>query len=264
MTTPGPRLSAPGRGWCLAVAVAATLAPGLASGQAQGLEERLARVERLVNSGTLLDLLDRVEGLQREVRELRGQVEQQRHLIDQAKGRQRELYLDLDRRLQRLEAGGQPPASGAPAPAATPGAAGTTPAAEPSGGDPLAEQAAYQRAFDLLKEGRYPQAAEAFTAFLKAYPDSGYADNAQYWLGEARYVTRDFKASLREFQRLVARYPDSGKLTHALLKIGYSHHELGNLAEARKVLADLVREHPGTTAARLAQDRLERIKGQGG
>lgn len=257
MSAVTPRV--PAAAGALALALGLALAPGSAGAQ-QSLEERLARVERLVNSGTLLDLLDRVEALQGEVRELRGRLEEQGHRIGQLKGRQRELYLDVDRRLQRLEAGGPPPAQTP----ADPGEPDTGSGEAAGAVDPAAEQAAYQEAFELLKEGRYPQAAEAFAGFLEAYPESGYADNAQYWLGESRYVTRDFEASLKEFRRLVARYPDSGKLTHALLKIGYSHHELGNLDQARKVLSDLVREHPGTTAARLARDRLERIQGEGG
>ena len=129
--------------------------------------------------------------------------------------------------------------------------------------DPVKEQAAYQRAFDLLKEGRYEQAAKGFQAFLAEYPTGHYADNAQYWLGEAYYVTRQFQPALTEFRKLKENHPASSKLTHAMLKIGYIHDEMGNVDKARKALNELVTNHPNTTAARLASERLRRMQQEG-
>ena len=154
------------------------------------------------------------------------------------------------------------PAATAPpaAPAATaPPAASTVDAASPAV-DPLKEQAEYQAAFNLLKEARYDDAAKALSAFMAAYPDGSYSDNAQYWLGESYYVTRKFPQSLAEFEQLVKRYPSSQKFTHALLKIGYIQDELGNRAEAKRVLEDLVKRFPSSAAAGLAKKRLERLR----
>ncbi len=276
----------------LAVAILAA-APGVWA-QRQSLEDRVERLEKLVNTGSLVDLLDRVDALQREVRSLRGDIEQQSHDLDQVKQRQRELYLDVDRRLRRLEAGGVAPtaapqpgvapptaahatAPGQPAPATpapvptSPETAGAAPGAGPAAqsaapgqtsADAAKEQAAYQQAFDLLKVGRYDQATKAFQDFLAQYPNGGYADNAQYWLGEAYYVTRQFPQALAEFTKLVTDHPDSSKASHALLKIGYIHHEMGDVAQARKVLQDLIARFPDTAAARLAQERLQRLKAE--
>lgn len=249
---------------------------------ARDLDERLKRLERLIGSEGLLKLFEEVESLGTEVRELRGQLEVQSHTIEQLKQRQRQLYLDVDQRLQTIEsappaqaAGPSPqpsvpaapaaPASQAaeggvpmpdPAPA-TSAAAGTT---ETAGVDPFAEQQAYQGAFDLLKAGRYEDAAGAFEQFIVEYPTGSYADNAQYWLGETYYITRRFAESVQEFQRLVAQHPNSQKLTHALLKIGYAHDELGNRAEAERVLGDLIARHPQSAAAGLARKRLVSIR----
>ena len=254
------------------------------------LDERLKRIERLIASEGLLKLFEEVESLGIEVRELRGLLEVQAHTIEQLKQSQRQLYLDTDQRLQRIEsaptpaqaAGQLPQPSGPAAPAQLPagqaapsqtaqgtepasaasGAAGTTATTDTAGVDPFEEQQAYQGAFDLLKSGRYEDAAVAFQQFITEYPSGSYADNAQYWLGETYYITRRFAESVQEFQRLIAQYPNSQKLTHALLKIGYAHDELGNRAEAERVLGELIARHPQSAAAGLARKRLVSIRRQ--
>ena len=75
-------------------------------------------------------------------------------------------------------------------------------------------------------------------------------------------MTRRFDEALGEFQRLVAQHPDSQKLTHAMLKIGYIHDEQGRPGDARKVLTQLTERFPKTTAASLARKRLKRLGGQ--
>jgi tol-pal system protein YbgF len=284
-----------------ALAAVALATPALAqsSGGSQTLEQRVARLERLLNSGTLVQLLDEVQLLQQELQDLRGQVEVQTHTLSQLKDRQRDLYLDLDRRLQRVETAGaraaQPgaPASAegaesASAAAEAPSAGGAAAAAPETGVsetpapqaqvasaapqsqpqapasavDPVAEQKAYQDAFNLLKAGRYEDAVKALKAFLGEYPSSKYADNAQYWLGEAYYVNRQFEPALAEFRKLVEQYPGSQKVSHALLKIGYIHYELGQYQEAQQELNDLMQRYPNTTAARLAQERLQQMRAQ--
>ena len=284
-----------------ALVLAAWLAPAAGAlaqapiTDARDLDERLKRIERLLESEGLVRLFEEVESLGAEIRGLRGQLEMQAHTIDQIKERQRELYLDVDQRLQRIEsgaplqaAGAQQPAAAAPgtataadpsapsasapatqqpsqSPAQPSAATATEPAATaaaPAGVDPFAEQQAYQSAFDLLKSGRYEDAAAALRQFITTYPAGSYADNAQYWLGETHYITRRFDLALQEFQRLVSEYPGSQKLAGALLKIGYTHDELGNKAEAERVLSDLVERYPQSAAAGLARKRLLSIRGQ--
>ena len=245
---------------------------------ARELDERLKRLERLFDSGALFKLVDEMDSLATEVRELRGQAEALSHRIEQMEERQRQLYLDADQRLQRIESaapaqatgsspqpGALPAAPTTPTQTATPGQipAATAPAAQTpdaTGVDPFAEQQAYQSAFDLLKSGRYDEAALAFQQFIAEFPTGSYADNAQYWLGETFYITRRFEQAVQEFERLVSTHPTSQKLTHALLKIGYSHDELGNLKEAERVLSELIERHPQSAAAGLARKRLTSIR----
>lgn len=257
------------------------------------LDERLKRLERLLGSQSLLKLFEEVESLGADVRELRGQLEVQSHTINQLQDRLRERYLDVDRRLQRVESAPQLQAAGAqqpavPAPAApnapetaarstpapavpqsppqpsTTAAAGQAAAALPESGsvDPFEEQQAYTDAFNLLKSERYEDAAVAFRQFIAAYPAGRYAGNAQYWLGETHYATRKFDLAMQEFQRLVSNYPNSTKLPGALLKIGYVHDKLGNKAEAERVLSDLRERYQDSAAAKLALKKLQEIRGQ--
>ena len=244
---------------------------------ARELDERLKRLERLFDSGGLFKLVEEVDSLGVEVRELRGQMEALSHRIDQLEDRQRKLYLDADERLQRLESAapaqaaapspetGTPPAAPAtPEPTAPSQAAPTTPSTDqtPStaGVDPFAEQQAYQSALDLVRSARYEEAAVALREFVLEYPAGSYADNAQYWLGETHYVRHQFEQALKEYERLVSTYPNSQKLPGALLKIGYSHDELGNEAEAERVLGQLIQSHPQSTEANLARKRLLNIR----
>ena len=91
------------------------------------------------------------------------------------------------------------------------------------------------------------------------YPTSPLAENAQYWMGEAFYVTRDYEQAATAFRAVGARWPNSRKGADALVKLGFSQYELKQYAEARATLTDVQRKFPDTDAARLATERLGRI-----
>jgi len=158
----------------------------------------------------------------------------------------------VDRRLSAIEGGVAGGAAGASA-----SRAGGLPV--PQGDD----RANYQAAFDLLKDGKYPEATNGFKQFLTTFPNSALADNAQYWLGEAHYVTKQYPDALKAFRIVLEKYPDSRKIPDALLKIGYCNYELKNWAEARASLDQVVKQYADTTAARLASQRLEKMSSEG-
>jgi tol-pal system protein YbgF len=122
-----------------------------------------------------------------------------------------------------------------------------------------AEQSAYSQAFDLLKASNYPAAVTAFKGFLASYPLSELASNAQYWLGETYYVTRDFASALDAFQRVVRDWPASRKAPDALVKLGFTQAELKRYPAARSTLNLVLSQYPGTDAAKLAADRLTKL-----
>ena len=146
-----------------------------------------------------------------------------------------------------------------PSTSAPPPAAGVPAALTQTAADPEAAADAYKAAFGLLKSGNYDDAIAAFNAYLVDYPRSEYADNAQYWLGEAFYVTRKFDAAIGEYNKLLQSYPGSAKAPHAVLKIGYSQQALGNTDAARTSLEHVLANYPNTTASKLASERLARL-----
>jgi tol-pal system protein YbgF len=210
------------------------------------LDSRLLQVERVLNNNTLLNLSQQIQAAQAEARVLRGQIDELQHQLQQSQTQQREMYGDVDRRLSALE--GHPGAAAAAAPTA--------------GGLPIPEgddRANYQAAFDLLKDAKYPEAINAFQQYLTSFPNGPLADNAQYWLGEAHYVSKQYSDALRDFQTVIDKYPESRKIPDALLKIGYCNYELKNWGEARSALDQVVKRFGDTTAARLATQRLAKL-----
>lgn len=222
----------------------------------QDIDARLIRIERVIENESLIQLAAQLTQLQTETASLRGEIETLRYESENAAARDRDLYIDVDTRLQNLERGQTrvvpPPSSGTQAPSQA--------AAPPSVGD----QQAYNAAFELIQARRYEDATRAFTDFLVVYPGSSLRDNAQYWLAETYYVRRQFAVALPEFQTVLDAYPRSAKLPDALLKVGYCNHELGQLDAARAALREVQRLYPDTTAARLATQRLERISQETG
>lgn len=201
------------------------------------LDARVGRIDRIVANQSLVQLQQRVESLQAEMRTLRGQIEELQYGNEALRKQQRDLYADLDNRIKA-----------APPPVPLDGAA---PAAD--------ERSAYDRAFEQLKAGDYPGAIAGFTRTAAAFPEGALADNTQYWLGEAYYVTRDYDNAAAAFQRVIARWPESRKAPDALLKLGYTQVEQKRVAAARATLRQVQQRYPGSDAARLAGERLLKI-----
>jgi len=240
------------------------------------LEQRIQVLERQVKA--LSGLVLRVDALQREVQQLRGEVELQGNAMSALKKRQRDLYLDIDGRLgQSKESAdaGSPvvdsatvPMAGSAEENATRNGQRAQQAALDSGPKPVVvatsatakEERAYQKAFELLTQRRYDESAKSFRDSLKRYPAGVYSDNAQYWLGETSYVTRDFDKALIEFNRLLEAFPASPKVSGAMLKIGYIQYDKQELAKARTTLATLIERFPGSSAARLAEEFIRKKK----
>ncbi|KAF1685046.1 tol-pal system protein YbgF [Pseudoxanthomonas broegbernensis] len=259
----------------MTLVVAALVAATPAHAQKLSLADRVGRLEAQANNTQAnQDLLQQLAQLRNEVQSLRDTVERLQHENQQLQQRSRDQYLDLDGRLNRLEGGNLPappeaPAAGAPSasqPApdtASPPAAADAPRVH---GDPgsLArsedERAAYNAAFDALKDGRYDESAQLFQAFLDTHPAGIYAPNALYWLGESYYVTGNYRLAGQQFESLIGRYPTHDKAPGALLKLGLAQYGDGQVRQAEGTLEEVVGRFPGTDAARIAADRLQSIQ----
>jgi tol-pal system protein YbgF len=230
--------------------------------------ERLKRLERMVSSDFLRKQTQTIRSLREEISALREQVEQQNFDLSSMKQRQRNLYLDIDRRINHVEAGGSIPGAPSVSPPNSTGNTTGDSSLNPSGDSSVAGGSGsagdgneeYTKAFTLLKEGQYKQSITAFKAFREAYPNSKYASNAQYWLGEANYVLRNYKKALTIFQQLIAQYPDSSKNPGAHLKIAYVHYELKKWSAARDALHKVIGLYPEASVAKKAKERLARMK----
>jgi tol-pal system protein YbgF len=224
------------------------------------IDNRLVRVERIIDNQGLMNLMGQLEALQKENQALRNEVETLSNSLEQGGERERQLYMDLDQRLQAVEQRASAQArANADKPVLEGGSLAPGELPVPGGGD----RANYQAAFELLKQGRYDQASLAFRQFLAAFPGSNLSDNAQYWLAESHYVTQKYKEALPEFETVISKYPQSRKIPDALLKIGYCNYELKRFDAARKALSSVVQDYKETTAARLAAQRLEAMAREG-
>jgi tol-pal system protein YbgF len=233
------------------------------------LEERVSQLEKRLSGNTLIEMFNRMEQLQAEVLKLRGENEELAHQIEGLKKQQRDMYTDLDQRMQQLSSAGfaapQTPLDqyASSDGAASNGSAGSqAPVQQPPAtpGDPGNRQAAYQKAFNILKEGKYPEAIKEFKNFIAAYPSGEYTDNAHYWLAEAYYVSRDFDASRNIFRKVIKDFPQSSKVPDALLKIGFIEYETGQTANAKELLTEVVKRYPDSSAAKMAEKRLDKIR----
>lgn len=238
---------------------------------ANALDARLNKLEGTIqHTPQLLGLLQEVELLKAEVAKLRGQAEVQVHQMDTLGKRQNDLYVDLDQRVAELAKAAKPPQAATSAPAV---ASGTTAAVAPPSAaaapsasastptlDPLDESRVYEASLSHFRDANYAGAIAGFKGFLKAYPDSALAPNAQYWIGYSYYALKDYKSALAHQQKLVAAYPASAKVPDSLLNIASSMIALDDLENARKTLEELVAKHPGTNAANLATRRLAALK----
>ncbi|MET0441065.1 MAG: tol-pal system protein YbgF [Casimicrobiaceae bacterium] len=251
------------------------------------LDDRIAALEGQLRSQGLVDLFNSVEQIKSEIARLRGQVEVLTHELEQAQKRQRDLYVDLDSRVRKLESagsaaappadpntaaggtilpsapgGGAPGAPVTPPPAAAPPVAsgtgamppGVPPPARPA--DPAAEQRAYDAALDQFKRGDYPGSIASFSNFVRAYPQSALAPSAQYWVGNAYYARKDYRASIAAQRTLISVYPSSNKVPDALLNIASAQSDLNDNAAARRTLEELMSKYPQTEAALKARQRL--------
>jgi tol-pal system protein YbgF len=240
------------------------------------IDARVTRIERIISNQSLVELAQHLDQVQSDVRQLRGRIEELEYNTESMRKQQRDLYSDLDKRLAAIgggSAGGaaagalngtsSAPQSGAgaagaagPPSAAGAGAAGS--ATDAGGAGTSEEQRVYGQSFDALKAGSYSIAITGFKDFLTNYPSSPLAENAQYWLGEAYYVTHDLDAASGAFKSVLAKWPDSRKAPDALLKLGYTQIAQNKASEGKATLSQVVQKYPGTDAAKLAAERLQR------
>ena len=215
------------------------------------LEQRLTTLERIVEARTeaQLRMAQQLQTLLDEVSELRGVTETHTYQLDEILQRQRDLYQEIDRRVSAIQ---QPTANNNAAVMPV-----DTPVATPSYSSDVSENDAYDKAVNMvLKDRRYEAAIPEFENFIQNYPNSGYAPNAHYWLGQLLFNNNELAKAKTHFERVVNNFPQSNKVADALLKLGQVAERENQKDAALRYYRQLVDKHSTATSAKLAQDRM--------
>ncbi|WP_027866190.1 tol-pal system protein YbgF [Massilia alkalitolerans] len=203
--------------------------------------ELKAQIDNKSDRTAQLDMLNQHEQTMQEIARLRGQIEVLANQITRAQESQKQLYADLDARLKKVEPQQET-------------VDGQVASVLPS------EKTAYDNATAMFQSGDYQGATTALQDFVRRYPDSAYAANAQYWLGNAYYALGDYKKAIAAQEVVTTTYASSPKAPDAMLNIGSSYALLKDSKNAKKALQQLVSKYPESSAARTAKDRLASLK----
>jgi tol-pal system protein YbgF len=190
---------------------------------------------------SMLDLANQIESLRSEVAKLRGQNEQLLRELSEVQRQQKDVQVGLDERLRRVE----------PVKVSLDG--------QDFNAQPV-EKRDFDAAMDVLRRTEFDAAAQAFSGFLRRYPDSGYIPSALYWLGNAQYATRAYKEAIESHRRLISQAPGHARVPEAMLAVANSQVELKDSRGARRTLDELVKQFPDSEAAGAARERLARLK----
>jgi tol-pal system protein YbgF len=214
----------------------------------RAVDERLGKLEAAVQDRrALLDLSALIDALRQDMAKLRGQVEVLVNQTETVERRQRDLYVDLDARLRRMEQA-QTKLEQAQAQVQEKLSAPEREAAR--------EKETYEAGLNQFKQGNYGASIAAFQGFITSFPSSQLLPSAQYWIGNAHYALRDFKSAITAQQKVLQSWPDNPKAPDALLNIASSQLESGDARAARESLQQLVKRYPGSPAAEQAKQRL--------
>lgn len=207
-------------------------------------------------------LLQQLYQMQQEVSMLRGLLEEQEYKLKKLEQDQLDRYEDLDRRLSNISSGASAPsgASGSENSVSLPPIEPTPSNGEQAVADPAREKLLYEAAFDQVKARNFEKAEMAFSAFLRRYPQSDYAGNAQYWLGEVYLVQGNLDAAGKAFAKVLSQYSQHRKGPDALYKLAEVEQRLGNAQKATELYQEVLKNHPDAAAAQLARRALDNMR----
>ncbi|WP_047532497.1 tol-pal system protein YbgF [Pseudomonas sp. 11/12A] len=215
------------------------------------------------------ELFNQLQSMQQQIERQQGAIEVLQNDVARMKQENLERYQDLDRRIgtgaapaatpENSSTGGNLNAPVAAAGAGAGAAAAQAPAAGSEPADPAKEKLYYDAAFDLIKAKDFDKASQAFAAFLRKYPNSQYAGNAQYWLGEVNLAKGDLQGAGQAFAKVSQLYPKHAKVPDSLYKLADVERRLGHTDRVKGILQQVVSQYPGTSAAQLAQRDLQRM-----
>ncbi|MBI2959886.1 MAG: tol-pal system protein YbgF, partial [Betaproteobacteria bacterium] len=177
----------------------------------QSLAERMSRAESAARERAL-DLAQMIDGLKQDLARLRGQIEVLVNQSQTIERRQKDLYVDLDARMRKLEQAQSQ----------------MTEKAAQAERDAQSEKQAYESALSAFKVGNYQIAIAAFQTFMVNYANSPLVPSAQYWVGNAYYALRDYKVAIAAQEKVIKTWPENAKAPDAMLNIASAQAEMGD------------------------------------
>ncbi len=212
----------------------------------------------------------KLQTLQDQVRLLRGQLEDQQHLIDELRQQVKSQYLNTDQRLSAIDARLaqlNPTANTAATPAgevSTESGAdlehGSNAPATPAGSDIDAEKKAYLAAWGVSRQQGPDQAIPRMLAFIQQYPQSVFLPHADYWLGVFYMKAQqpDLGKAAHYFQGVLKQFPQHSKASAALYQLAIIHEQHGEIDAARVDMQRLLKNYAQSPEAALATSWLKK------
>ena len=247
---------------CVAFAVSGNVcaqAPVIDANGGSDLEQRIEILERIVKSRTEMQhrLQSQLDSMQTEIDQLRGAVEVNTNELEKVLERQRELYLEIDKRVEALKQSGA--ISGASVIDGGVKSTPTLPSSQNTQSMQEGDSEAYDSAVSLIKSREYDKAESAFELFIDRFPQSKYAPNAHYWLGQLLYNKGLLDKANDQFAIVANRFPNSTKHPEALLKLGIIAQRKGDTATARELYQQVITQYPDSSVKRLAESKLSQL-----
>ncbi len=200
------------------------------------LTEQTALVRR-----SLLELNTAIEQLRTELARMRGENEQLAREVAELQRKQRDMLAGVDDRIKRLE----------PIKVTVDG--------KDFQADPE-EKRQFDEAMNIFRGGDFAAANNAFLAFQRRYPASGYKESSMFWLGNAQYGTKQYREAIASFRSMLSMAPNHPKAPEALLSIANTQLELKDRPAARIAFNDLIKTYPQSEAAAVAKERVASIR----
>jgi tol-pal system protein YbgF len=232
------------------------------------LEEK-EQVLRSQSAG-LTATLDRIRN---ELQAVRGKLEEANYQTDQRLRAIEGTVAANSNRLETIEQqlgiessrgqGGRPGAAYRPSAGSSTDRSGSAPArnrpAPQPSASPASENDLYLQAKQSFDRGDFEAALEGFRNLLRNYPDAQYADNAQFWIGEIFYRQQQYENAILEYQTVIEKFPRGNKVRASLLKQGFAFSNLGDRANARLILQDLIDKYPDSSESKIARQKLNAL-----
>ena len=226
-----------------------------ASNQAnKELSSNLAELQKSVqtsnaNTGGKVDTMNsEIQGLQSSLDELRARLDKVSEQIAKLASAQQSI----------------PPGGGSTMPGGPTGFVPPTPSGggfpafpeQGGGGSQPTPDVLYNTALRDYTGGNYPLALQEFNDYLRYYPNTTLASNAQFYIGDVYYQQGQFNKAIQEYDKAVEQYPNGNKTAAAQLKKGYAYLNMDMRAKGTTELNNLIKRFPNTPEAALAKDKL--------